>query len=206
MSDPIRRRPALLALPAPGACVAHACGYLLLALLAISTSACRAGGSGDAVEHSAFLDGRPTSFLIVGYSTSFAWPDMLQDMLDQHAGGDGTYHVLNATAGGAAVEIWLAEPGTEDHERTLAAMLRDYFGPGARLRGDAPEPSVALCQQSLQFTRDRRGPVKSEFDTVGIKIGADALWRLAVLLREAGVERVVYGMHIYKEILRGCLP
>ena len=28
------------------------------------------------------LDGREKSFLIVGYSTSYAWPDMLQSMLD----------------------------------------------------------------------------------------------------------------------------
>ncbi|MFQ5413582.1 MAG: hypothetical protein ACE5E6_03895 [Phycisphaerae bacterium] len=145
------------------------------------------------------LDGREKSFLVVGYSTSFAWPDMLQDMLDEHAGGHRVYHVLNAVVGGSPVETWIADTGTDDYKKTIGAMLTDYFGPDARLRGDAPTPTIALCQQSLQFTRTRRGPIASADDREGIKIGADAMEKLARRLRAHGIERVHFGMHIYKK-------
>lgn len=144
------------------------------------------------------LDGTPKSFVVVGYSTSYAWPAMLQEMLDAHAGGPGVYHVLNAVVGGSPVETWIAEPGSEDHARTFGAMERDFFGPTPRLRGEAPPPTVALCQQSLQFTRTRRGPIADASDREGIEIGADALETLARRLRDAGIQRVYVAMHVYK--------
>ena len=49
------------------------------------------------------LDGQEKSFIIIGYSTSYAWPDMLQEMLDKHSNGSRTYHVLNAVIGGSPV-------------------------------------------------------------------------------------------------------
>lgn len=145
------------------------------------------------------LDGREKSFVVTGYSTSYAWPEMLQEMLDQHAGGRRTYHVLNAVVGGSPVERWIAEPGTDIYEKVYGAMLRDYISPGARLLGDAPAPTVALCQQSLQFTRTQRGPIASANDKEGIRIGADAMEKLASRLHGDGIERVYFGMHIYKE-------
>ncbi|MCH7797964.1 MAG: DUF3179 domain-containing protein [Planctomycetes bacterium] len=145
------------------------------------------------------LDGSEKSFVVVGYSTSYAWPAMLQDMLDQHAGGERRYHVLNAVIGGAAVERWIGDPSSSDYARTVAAMVRDYFGPDARLRGEAPEPSIALCQQSLQFTGSLRGPVTSPGDEAGIRLGAIALETLSRRLRDLGLERVYIGMHIYKK-------
>lgn len=145
------------------------------------------------------LDGREKSILVNGYSTSYAWPDMLQEMLDEHAGGDRKYHVLNSVIGGAPVESWIAEPGTRDYERTVAAMDRDFFGEQPRLRGDAPAPTVAICQQSLQLTRDDRGPVKNEHDMVGAEMGADAMERLVGILKDRGVETIFIAMHIYKE-------
>ncbi len=154
--------------------------------------------TGCATTHT-LLDGREKSFVIVGYSTSFAWPDMLQDMLDDHAGGKRKYYVLNATIGGAAVERWIGEPDSDTYKRTMMPMLRDYWGDDARLRGDAPQPKIALCQQSLQFTRTQRGPIASADDRKGIEIGADALEKLAVRLHEHGIDRVYYGMHIYKQ-------
>jgi len=145
------------------------------------------------------LDGEPRSFLVVGYSTSYAWPQMLQEMLDRHTGGERVYHVLNAVVGGSPVEYWNALPGTERYERVFGAMVRDFLGDEPRLRGGAPAPTVALCQQSLQFTRTRRGPIARVDDHEGLRIGTDALEKLAFRLRDVGLERVYYGMHIYKE-------
>jgi len=178
---------------------------LPLAVAALSLAACSSSGTNSTdrfdlpADGPGWLNGQEQSIVVVGYSTSYAWPDMLQEMLDEHAGSPGVYHVLNAVAGGAAVEIWIADPGTRNHERTIDAMVSDFFGDDARLRGDAPQPTIAICQQSLQFTFDRRGPVKEEHDMVGAELGADALEKLATRLRDLGLEHVIYGMHVYKK-------
>ena len=78
-------------------------------------------------------------------------------------------------------------------------MVRDYFGSDARLRGTVPEPTIALCQQSLQLTGARLGPVNSVDDAEGIRIGADALEKLATALHRKGIEKVYVAMHIYKQ-------
>ena len=148
------------------------------------------------------LDGSPKSLVVVGYSTSYAWPAMLQEMLDEHSGGERVYHVLNSVIGGSPVGRWIAPPESTDYQDTYGAMEHDFFGPDARLRGAAPEPSVAILQQSLQRTptpATRLGPVTSAMDDEGIEVGADALERLVTQLRNDGVERVYIGMHIYKE-------
>lgn len=155
--------------------------------------------SADSEQSPRWLDGKEKSFLINGYSTSYAWPEMLQDMLDEHAGGERVYHVLNSVIGGSPVETWIGDPGSEGYERTVTPMLRDFFGENPRLRGDAPLPTIALCQQSLQFTYDLRGPVKNIQDEQGITIGADAIEKLALRLHEFGIEDVIIGMHIYKK-------
>ncbi len=147
----------------------------------------------------AVLDGAEKSILVNGYSTSYAWPEMLQDMLDEHAGGQRTYHVVNSVIGGAPVETWIAEPGTRDHTRTIVAMERDFLGDTPRLLGDAPRPSVAICQQSLQLTGDDRGPVKTEYDMAGAEVGADAMETLASRLHSYGIDRIFIAMHIYKK-------
>lgn len=167
---------------------------LLVLLLVVLPAALAVGADRPRV-----LDGREQSIVVVGYSTSYAWPDMLQEMLDDHAGGRRVYHVLNAVVGGAPVAHWVAEPGTREYERTIGAMTRDFFGPDARLRGDAPAPTIAICQQSLQLTRDDRGPVKARHDMVGAEMGADALEVMALRLRDLGLDQVWIAMHIYKE-------
>ena len=148
------------------------------------------------------LDGSEKSLVVVGYSTSYVWPAMLQDMLDEHAGGERVYHVLNAVIGGSPVGRWIAAPESEDYRETYGTMLRDFFGPDARLRGDLPAPTVAIIQQSLQRTptpETRLGPVHDIDDPEGIRIGADALEKLAGQLHDDGIERSYFGMHIYKE-------
>jgi len=149
------------------------------------------------------LDGKEKSIVVVGYSTSYVWPEMLQDMLDEHAGGERKYHVLNAVIGGAPAEHWAAPYGSENYARTVGAMVRDFFGPDARLRTDAPDPAeggaVVIAQQSLQLTRDDRGPVKTEYDMVGAEMGADVLEKMSLRLRSFGIDRVYIAMHIYKK-------
>jgi len=145
------------------------------------------------------LDGEEKSIVIVGYSTSYAWPVMLQDMLDEHASGDRTYHLVNAVIGGSPVNRWIDEPGTQNYDSTFGAMARDFFGDEPRLLGDVPSPTVAICQQSLQRTGAQNGPVTAANDADGIKMGADAIEKLAFQLRDLGIDRVVIGMHIYKE-------
>ena len=156
----------------------------------------------DAEDKPPLLDGTPGSLLVIGYSTSFAWPTMLQEMLDEHTGGERVYTVLNAVVGGSPVGRWIADPSSEDYQDTYGAMLRDFLGPDPRLLGEAPAPTIALLQQSLQRTPTREtrlGPVTSADDHEGIRIGADALERLAGQLRADGIERSVIAMHIYKE-------
>ena len=76
--------------------------------------------SGDPV-----LDGSPKSFVLLGYSTSYAWPAMLQHMLDQHSGGKRVYHVLNAVIGGSPVGRWIAPEESDDYVATYEAMRQD---------------------------------------------------------------------------------
>ena len=159
-------------------------------------------GRAAADEAAPVLDGVEKSFVLVGYSTSYAWPTMLQEMLDEHAGGQRTYHLLNAVIGGSPVGRWIADRSSEDYKDTYGLMIRDFFGDAARLRGDAPPPTVAMLQQSLQRTptpETRLGPVTSVDDARGIEIGADALQKLIDQLRANGVGQAFIAMHIYKE-------
>lgn len=158
--------------------------------------------SNAVAQASPVLDGSERSFVLVGYSTSYAWPAMLQEMLDEHAGGRRTYHLLNAVVGGSPVGRWIADPSSKDYQDTYAAMRSDFFGDDARLRGDAPPPTVAILQQSLQRTptpETRLGPVTTVDDAHGIGVGADALLRLVDQLRADGIEQTFVAMHIYKE-------
>lgn len=184
--------------------VARTRARIALAVLALATVGCGARGDGDAAKsrngaRESLLGGAETSIVIVGDSTSYAWPRMLQKMLDEHSGDERRHHVLNAAVGGSPVSRWIADPESDDYDDTFGAMLRDFFGPEARLRGHAPVPTVALCQQSLQFTGTRRGPIASADDAEGVRIGADALEKLAVRLHERGIERVYIATDIYEE-------
>jgi len=179
---------------------------LLCAGMVASACAEVPGNAGEGATRSRnvtpLLDGSPKSLVVVGYSTSYAWPSMLQEMLDEHSDGERVYHVLNSVIGGSPVGRWIAPTESVDYRETYGAMEQDFFGTDARLRGEAPEPSVAIVQQSLQRTptpATRLGPVTSAMDDEGIEVGADALERLVMQLGSNGVERVYIGMHIYKE-------
>ena len=139
------------------------------------------------------------SFLVIGHSTSVFWPDVLQRMLDQHTSGVRRFYLLNATVGGAMVKHWNAEPGTQDYERTIGELMKDYLGEEPRLLEDAPVPRVAVCQVSLQLIRGQNGPVTAEDDYYGAELGANALDRLVTRLEALGFEEIYLTTSIYKE-------
>lgn len=150
-----------------------------------------------AQEQASALDDQSKSFVVVGYSTSFIWPHMLQSMLDEHAAESGVYHVLNAVVGGSPVVRWLK--GDERYERTYGKMLKDYFSDDGKRRGDRPKPTVALLQQSLQGVFEGRGGgIRGPDDHDRIKKGADAFQKLAEQLHEDGIQVVYIATHIYK--------
>ena len=91
-----------------------------LITLCAATAIALAAPTGLRAETNDVLDGETKSLVVVGYSTSFMWPDMLQVMLDQH-GGEGVYHVLNAAVGGSPVVSWTK--GSKPYERTYQKML-----------------------------------------------------------------------------------
>ena len=177
-------------------------GPLVLLTVACAGPGSEAPGQNEApVVSPTVLDGQEKSIVLVGYSTSYAWPTMLQEMLDEHQ-GTRRVHILNAVIGGSPVGRWISAPDTEDYQATYALMEQDFFGSDARLRGDAPAPTIAMLQQSLQRTPTpdtRLGPVTSADDADGIRIGADALETLVTQLRADGLEHVFIAMHIYKE-------
>jgi hypothetical protein len=146
----------------------------------------------------AVLDGKKKTFVVVGYSTSFQWPGVVQKMLDEHAGEAGVYKVCNAAVSGSPVAKWLGMTNERDRQRTFDKMVREYFEPGSRL-GGAPKPTVALCQQSLQWVfGEQREGIRNAEDSERIGQGADAFMKLAEQLNELGVERVYISTHIYK--------
>lgn len=145
------------------------------------------------------LDGKKKTFVVVGYSTSFRWPGMLQKMLDEHAGEAGVYKVCNAAVSGSPVAKWLGMTNERDRQRTFGKMVSEYFEPGSRL-GEASKPSAALCQQSLQWVfGEQRAGIRGPKDSERIKQGADAFMKLAEQLREVGVKSVYISTHIYKK-------
>ncbi|NOT32383.1 MAG: hypothetical protein HOP15_18210, partial [Planctomycetes bacterium] len=153
-----------------------------------------AGPSSAVDGGSAYLCGRPAAFVVLGDSSSFVWPALLQEMLDAHAGRRGLYRLLNAAAPAGSVGAWTnpKEPGP------LLALAKELSG-RAEPRSDTLPPKTALCLVSLhgrQGLGDEGGPV-SESDGVGGELGANALERLALALRELGVERVVFATPLY---------
>jgi len=135
------------------------------------------------------LHGTPQSFVVLGGARSFAWPALLQELLDDHANRNGLYRVLNASTEADGIGAWSADA----EGGPLAVLVREYLAPGK------PLPRTALCMVSLRGLFDERGPVKTENDMVGAEMGADALERLARALHAAGIERVAFATPLYAE-------
>jgi len=124
---------------------------------------------------------------VLGDESSFVWPALLRTMLDAHAQKAGIYPVENASLPAATVRAWTASSRPELQKRLEKAA-------------PATTPQLArtaLCLVTLGGVGDERGPVKSEHDMVGGEMGADALEELALELRQAGFERVVFATPVY---------
>ncbi|MEQ1891772.1 MAG: hypothetical protein ABL998_04455 [Planctomycetota bacterium] len=143
-----------------------------------------------ATQRSEHLTGARSSFVVLGDMRSFVWPTLLQEMLDRHAGRQATYHVLNASTPAAGVAAWTEASSDGPLARLEREVLAGQDGAG---------PTTALCLVSLGGIGDERGPVKSEHDMVGAEMGANALERLALELRQAGIERVVFATPVFTE-------
>jgi len=158
----------------------------LLATLAL-TSGCHIRPESllpaDMVAHveprSEHLTGAARTFVVIGDVRSFVWPAMLERMLAAHAAREGLYLLENASQPAATVKGWTEHPGP---------LLE-------RIAGDGPR--TALCLVSLGGVGDERGPVKSENDMVGGEMGATALETLALELKAAGIERVVFATPLF---------
>ncbi len=54
------------------------------------------------------FDGKEKTFVFVGYSTSYRWPNILEHKLNRPFENEIVYHVMNAASGGAPVGTWIA--------------------------------------------------------------------------------------------------
>lgn len=158
---------------------------------------------GIALASGKLLDAKEKTLVFVGYSTSYRWPNILEQKLNHGSDDEILYHIMNAASGGAPVGTWIAAPGSEDYERSYGRMLRDWFLPldgrpdmeGRRRFGNIPAPTVGIIQQSLQ----RTSPIiQGPDDHENIEKGADAMEKLVTMLHDDGVELVFITTHIYK--------
>ncbi|MDP1569313.1 MAG: hypothetical protein Q8L86_04855 [Vicinamibacterales bacterium] len=149
------------------------------------------------------FDGQEKTFVFVGYSTSYRWPNILELMMNRQFDDQINYHMMNAAEGGAPVGTWIAEPGTRDYQRSYERMLRDWFLPlasrpdmeGRRRLPNIPAPTIAVLQQSLQLSTPL---IEGPDDAENIKKGADAMQQLVERLHADGVELIFLTTHIYK--------
>lgn len=138
------------------------------------------------------FDGKPKTFVVNGYSTSFHWPKILQRKLDRHF-GKRVIEVRSATKGGTPIAKWI-DVATGKPKEAWIKIVR----PALERRGGAPV--IVLAQQSLQWALgDRRAGIRNAQDTEQIRRGADALEKYARLMRKDGADLVFIAMHIYKK-------
>lgn len=167
----------------------------LLLLLAFVASPLLAAGK--------LFDGNEKTFVFVGYSTSYRWPNILEQKINRDNENAIVYHVMNAASGGAPVGTWISDEDSQDWQRSYGRMLRDWFLPldsrpdmEGRMRfGNIPKPTVALLQQSLQRTCPI---IQGPDDRENIMTCADAMQELVEDLHRDGVELIFFATHIYK--------
>ena len=173
----------------------HTKTLAFLLLLAFVASPLMAAGK--------LFDGNEKTFVFVGYSTSYRWPNILEHKINRRNEDAIVYHLMNAASGGAPVGTWIAAEDSQDWQRSYGRMLRDWFLPldsrpdmEGRMRfGNIPKPTVALLQQSLQRTCPI---IQGPDDRTNIMTCADAMQKLVEDLHRDGVELIFFATHIYK--------
>lgn len=135
------------------------------------------------------LDDRPTRLVVNGYSTSFNWPRLLAQQLDERLGEDRV-EVVSAVEAGSPIVRWI-NPATGRRTALYERKLKPALQSDRRV--------VVLAQQSLQGVFGRRfAGIRGEDDAKRIEQGADALQTYADALLADGADLVVIAMHIYK--------
>ena len=165
----------------------------IIVLLGLALAAVAMGAADQSI-----LTGDKKSMVVVGYSTSYQWPGVLQKMLDEHSGQKGLYTVHNAAVSGSPVAKWLGLTKASDRKKTFDKMVQAFFEPGERLEG-APKPTLAFFQQSLQWVYGNHTQgIRAANDAERIEQGADTFLKLAEQIRALGVDAVYIATHIYK--------
>lgn len=174
----------------------------LLAFLSLAVSSSLAGcharpesllpaGVGSPAEREdESLRSEAQTFVVLGDPQCFVWPTLLEELLDAHA-RPHLHRVLNAAVPQSGISAW-----TSSLEPSALRALGDELARASRIDA-APRKRTALCMVSLRGLGDEHGPVKSENDMVGAEMGANALERLALELRQRGIERVVFATPIH---------
>lgn len=153
------------------------------------------------------LDGTEKTFLVTGYSTSFypqggSWPIILQQMLDEHTGGERVYHICSHTVWGTPIADWTDICGTGQH---INDAIAKYVAPGSSIEAGVPKASVMLAQQSVQWAfgncSNKSEEITGPDDEQRIAAGASAIVRYAQPFLDAGVDKVYLATHIYKTSL-----
>ena len=139
-----------------------------------------------------WFDGKPRTFVVNGYSTSFHWPAMLQRKLDRYFDGKRVIEVKSATQGSTPIAKWM-NVETGEPMQPWTTKLRP-------LLKDDSRPKIVLAQQSLQWAFGGRSEgIRDQSDQEHIRKGADVIKAYTDLLKADGADAVVIAMHIYKQ-------
>ncbi|QDT03781.1 EF hand [Rubripirellula lacrimiformis] len=139
-----------------------------------------------------WFDGKPRTFVVNGYSTSYHWPAMLQRKLDRYFDGKRIIEVKSATQGSTPIAKWM-NVKTGQPLKPWTTKLRP-------LLNDQSRPTIVLAQQSLQWAFGGRSVgIRDKNDRVAIRQGAEVMKVYTDLLKSDGADAVVMAMHIYKQ-------
>ncbi len=109
-----------------------------------------------------WFDGKPRTFVVNGYSTSFQWPELLQRKLDKYFDGQRIIEVKLATQGGTPIARWM--------DIRTGARLPPWKLKLQPLLSNQKGPTIVLAQQSLQWVfADRAEGIRNADDTAKIR-------------------------------------
>lgn len=152
-----------------------------------------ADAKAEATKKLKIFSGEARLVIVHGYSTSFRWPNILQQKLDRYSKGKRIIEVRKATKGGTPIAKWMDVKTAQ-----RSAAWKKILTPAIKAKGD--RPAIVLAQQSLQWAfGDRRAGITGKDDKKRIKRGADILQHYVKNMIEDGANLVFIAMHIYKK-------